>query len=349
MNQSTLVSVIVLAYNVGKFIEECLQSIISQSYVNLDIIVVINGKSPDDTEEISKKFARKDKRIRLIYNDKNSYLEIGRKLGLDAVKGEYFTLIDGDDCLPDDSIENLVKLIKSENADIATGLVEKFDKKIKFVQTPQNITDILKNSRNKYLPYSLLYMDFFLHGKLYKTSLYRDNPIELLKLRFPIAGESSVGDDAILHFQLSYYANKIVRENRVVHFFRNNSNSVTHNIKYKGFAGRFAAQMWLESFFKEKGLLEQPEIYIAFQSYSYVKLYYLLSSGGLQAFKDFPQDVNRLLYSNDLQRKEIKDYLKQWKLFYIVLVLFRTNKYLGDILGHRLLNYLRKIVKKYGK
>ncbi|KAA6302463.1 MAG: putative glycosyltransferase EpsJ [Candidatus Ordinivivax streblomastigis] len=121
-----MVSVIVLAYNVGEYIENCLHSIISQSYVNLDIIVVINGKSRDNTETIVEQMAQSDHRIRLVYNRENSYISDGRKLGLDAVKGEYFTFVDGDDYLPEDAVANLMSLMKVNDVDIVIGSIGAF-------------------------------------------------------------------------------------------------------------------------------------------------------------------------------------------------------------------------------
>jgi glycosyltransferase involved in cell wall biosynthesis len=341
------ISVIVLAYNVGKHLETCLQSIILQTYRNLDIIVVINGKSNDCTEEISKKYARKDSRVRLVYNNKNSSTGLGRATGLKEVEGAYFTFIDGDDCLPFDSLERLVNLIESENGDIAIGSFERFERNVIPIGKPSDDTKVKIFSNVEYLSHCLLYMDYLLHGKLYKTGLYKNNPVTGA-VDVAISDGVSIGDDVLLHLQLSNYASKIVYKDIVVHFYRMTPYSISNNLKYISFAGRFAAQLWIKSFFSDRDLWKQKEFYIAFKSYQYIGLYYLLSSGGLRAFKDFSVEVPELLYSKDFLIKEVNEYIRQWKIFYIVLSLFRKNKYAGHLLG-KCMNYIRRIIKRYAK
>ena len=126
MNTTPLVSIIILAYNVEQYIEECLTSIINQTYENLEVIVVINGKSKDKTEEIAQSFALQDNRVKFVYNQKNSVIGDGRILGMEAVAGTYFTFVDGDDCLPEGSIDYLVNLIEADKADVVIGETVRF-------------------------------------------------------------------------------------------------------------------------------------------------------------------------------------------------------------------------------
>lgn len=92
-----LVSVIVPIYNVEKYVRECLESIRSQSYKNIEVLMVNDG-STDKSPEICKEYEEKDKRFRL-YNKKNGGLSDARNYGLDRMKGEYVCFVDGDDMI----------------------------------------------------------------------------------------------------------------------------------------------------------------------------------------------------------------------------------------------------------
>ena len=113
------VSVLIPAYNVEQYIRMCLNSVINQTYGNLEIIVVNDG-STDSTPEIIDEFCRTDNRI-IVYNQKNSGLSATRNLLLTKFTGDYVFFLDSDDWLPLDSIEYLVRIIEETGADMATG------------------------------------------------------------------------------------------------------------------------------------------------------------------------------------------------------------------------------------
>ncbi|MBR1416215.1 MAG: glycosyltransferase [Bacilli bacterium] len=113
-----LISVIVPCYNVEKYISKCLDSIINQTYSNLEIILV-EDCSKDDTLKAIKKYLKKDNRIKLIQNKKNSGLSFSRNAGMKVANGKYLSFIDSDDYIDLNFYELLYKAIKKENADIA--------------------------------------------------------------------------------------------------------------------------------------------------------------------------------------------------------------------------------------
>ena len=118
-----LITVIINVYNGEKFINRCLDSVINQTYKNLDILIIDDG-STDNTYKLIKKY--KDKRIRVI-RQKNMGLSLARNVGLDNAKGDYLYFIDIDDYIELDTIEYLYKLIKKYKTNIsmaATCLVE---------------------------------------------------------------------------------------------------------------------------------------------------------------------------------------------------------------------------------
>ncbi len=111
-----LVSVIIPAYNIEDYIGRCLDSVISQTYKNLEIIVVDDG-SGDSTAKILDDYKEKDCRIKVIHK-KNSGVSSARNKGLDIASGDYIGFVDGDDLVDVNLYETLVKLIE-EGADIA--------------------------------------------------------------------------------------------------------------------------------------------------------------------------------------------------------------------------------------
>ena len=118
-----LITVIIDVYNGEKFINKCLDSVINQTYKNLDILIIDDG-STDNTYKLIKDY--KDKRIRVI-RQKNMGLSLARNVGLDNAKGDYLYFIDIDDYIELDTIEYLYKLIKKYKTNIsmtATCLVK---------------------------------------------------------------------------------------------------------------------------------------------------------------------------------------------------------------------------------
>lgn len=109
-------SVIVPVYNGEKYIKECLESIINQTYKDLQIIVVNDG-SQDNTEAIAREIADKDSRVQLI-NKENGGVSSARNLGLKYVKNEFLTFVDSDDTLDIDMYEILMKYTKNNDYDI---------------------------------------------------------------------------------------------------------------------------------------------------------------------------------------------------------------------------------------
>ncbi len=116
MDRQELISVIVPVYNVEKYLRRCIDSIINQTYKNLEIILVDDG-SPDSSGAICDEYAKKDSRIKVIHKE-NSGLSGARNAGIDAATGEYISFIDSDDYVNKDFCMILYKNIKADNSDI---------------------------------------------------------------------------------------------------------------------------------------------------------------------------------------------------------------------------------------
>lgn len=114
-----LISVIVPIYRVEKYLHRCINSIIKQTYKNLEIILVDDG-SPDNSGSICDEYAVKDSRIKVIHKN-NEGLGFARNAGLDCATGKYITFIDGDDYIGSKHIEKMYRSIKNTGTDTCLG------------------------------------------------------------------------------------------------------------------------------------------------------------------------------------------------------------------------------------
>ena len=118
MENEELISIVIPVYNVKNYLENCLDSVLNQTYKNIEIILVNDG-STDESNEICKKYAKIDKRISLI-NKENGGLSDARNVGVKSSKGDFITFIDSDDEVDVSYVEYLYDLCKEFNADIAS-------------------------------------------------------------------------------------------------------------------------------------------------------------------------------------------------------------------------------------
>lgn len=129
-----LISIIIPVYNVEKYLKQCLNSVISQTYQNLEIILINDGSS-DNSGEICKEFASKDSRIQYILTE-NSGPAAARNLGRKMAKGVYISFIDSDDFVPENFIEALHKSITQGNTKLAVCSIKQYRKdKTRFIKT----------------------------------------------------------------------------------------------------------------------------------------------------------------------------------------------------------------------
>nr|WP_317199874.1 glycosyltransferase [uncultured Psychrobacter sp.] len=111
-----LISVVIPVYNKEDYLEKCLDSVVNQTYLALEIILINDG-STDRSPLICKEYADRDSRIRFIDKD-NQGVSITRNLGIHSSKGDWLYFLDSDDFLEIDAFEILIKAAKSTNADI---------------------------------------------------------------------------------------------------------------------------------------------------------------------------------------------------------------------------------------
>lgn len=125
MRKHSLISVIVPIYKVQDYLKECIESIINQTYSDIEVILVDDG-SPDRCPQMCDEWAKRDSRIRVVHK-KNGGLSSARNAGLDVAKGEYISFVDSDDFICKDALENLYNRIKDDKSiGIISGLIYRY-------------------------------------------------------------------------------------------------------------------------------------------------------------------------------------------------------------------------------
>lgn len=210
-----LVSVVIPVYNVQNYIKKCLDSVLAQSYKNLELILVDDG-SKDDSGSICDTYALKDDRIKVIHK-KNGGLSDARNVGIEQAGGEYITFIDSDDFVAENMIELLYKSMEEHQADVAIG-----DALHVFDSAECSFSSVEKC--REYTPEEAIeemwYQTGFLPsawGKLYKRKLFSN-----LKFKVGIIFE----DIDIMH-EIFYAANKIVYNSSQLYAYVHRENSIT--------------------------------------------------------------------------------------------------------------------------
>lgn len=210
------ISVVIPVYNVEKYLSECLDSVVNQTYKNLQIIIVDDG-STDSSGKICDVYAEKDNRITVVHQ-KNAGAGAAKNTGLELIDGDYFSIIDSDDYIELDMYEKMVNSLEKYNADIVQCLFrnvyvnDSFDRKYKIKGNyPKVLTP--KNFLKEYL-YDWKYAIFA--NKVFKSSLLKD-------IRFPVGRKI---DDEFFTYKLICNSKKIVNIEDVLYSYRMRKTSV---------------------------------------------------------------------------------------------------------------------------
>ena len=179
-----LLSVIIPIYNVEKYLDKCILSVINQTYTNLEIILVDDG-SKDASRLICDKYAKQDNRIIVIHKE-NAGLSSARNKGLDVAKGEYIAFLDSDDYISEEMYEKLIDVIEFNNCDIAACAVQSvlengqvinkinYDNSLSLLSMPEVITDLYGQTKvrfevwNKVFTRQIIGKTRFILGQIYE-------------------------------------------------------------------------------------------------------------------------------------------------------------------------------------
>lgn len=211
-----LISVIVPCYKVEMYVASCINSIISQTYKNLEIILVDDG-SPDRSGMICEEYAAKDDRIKVIHKE-NGGLSDARNAAIDIAQGEYITFIDSDDTVSNDHIMTLFLLVEKYQCKLSVGQwqtykegtslrINQLDEKEICYDTPQEAVT------------AMFYQEEFDNAacvKLYHKSLFNN-------IRFP---KGLVFEDDYTVYQLLFMSDKVAYTNHITYYYLLRADSI---------------------------------------------------------------------------------------------------------------------------
>ncbi len=205
-----LISVIVPVYNGQEYLCDCINSLINQTYINLEIILIDDGSS-DDSGRICDKYADLDKRVKA-YHQQNLGLVSARRTGIELAKGEYITFVDSDDYIDLNTYEIIINKINESRPDLVLfGLVEEY---ADHRQRKKNyITEGWYNKEkitSDILPIMLSAGNYFDFGVLPNIVCKLINKELITKAKLDVDVDITIGEDAAHTFQLISFASDIL-------------------------------------------------------------------------------------------------------------------------------------------
>lgn len=219
-----LLSIIIPAYNIESYIGRCLESLIIQTYKNLEIIVVDDG-SKDNTLSIIKEYCNKDNRINVIHK-KNEGVSVARLTGMKKASGEYIGFVDGDDIVEKDMFEFLMNNAKKYGADIShCGYVMDF---------PDGHSDYYYNTGKRIAQNNFKGLEDLLEGKFVEPGLwnkiYKKNLIETYIRQNSMDYSIKNLEDLLVNYYLFKEAKLSIYEDRCKYHYTLRKSSAATNI-----------------------------------------------------------------------------------------------------------------------
>ena len=221
-NQCPLISIIVPVYNVEKYLNKCIASVVNQTYTNLEIILVDDG-SPDNCPAICDQWQAKDSRIKVIHQE-NGGLSVARNNGIDACSGSYVQFVDSDDYIEPNTVECLLQACLENNADVSCcGYVKEYANRLLY----HPLTDVRKCYEGEEILISAMKGTVFEHlawNKLWRRDLFDKN------CRFP---PGKCFEDSATTWKVLRKCSRVVCVPDVLYHYiaRKNSNSNTKSMK----------------------------------------------------------------------------------------------------------------------
>ena len=310
--EKDLISVIIPVYKVEKYLEKCIESIIKQTYTNLQIILVDDG-SPDNCGKICDEYAKKDLRIEVIHKA-NGGLSDARNVGISKAKGRYIGFVDSDDYIKEDMYEILLNLIKKYDADVSIcNLYDVIDGN-ECIRNKEN--GIREYSRLDILKEVLLDKNIqsYAWNKLYEKELFDE-------IKYPIGKKY---EDIGTTFYLFEKCNKIVVTSEPEYYYLKRADSLVNNVT-------------------ESTILDYTEIII--QRYLYIKQ----NIKELRKYNNYYLAKTLITAHNDIENLEnISEGMQQRykKLYELVLEIIKSNnKDIDELFSEEQKSALENLIK----
>lgn len=230
----TLISIIVPVYKSEKYIELCVNSILAQTYSNLEILLIDDG-SPDCCPKICDELAKKDERVKVVHKS-NGGASSARNIGLDYAVGDYICFVDSDDILPQNAISDLLQGIKSNHCQYAAGICGILNnKKVKNSISNEKIIDYTQNPE-ELLHYITQSGSYSPYSKIFDACVIRKNA-----LRYDENLKCS--EDALFIRQYLLYCSRIVLIPQIVYMYNTDNEESLSKKFYPDFCIYYSKKM----------------------------------------------------------------------------------------------------------
>lgn len=223
------ISVIIPVYNVEKYLDRCLESVVNQTYKNLEIILVDDG-SPDNSPRMCDEWAEKDSRIKVIHK-KNGGLSDARNVGVDNASGDWIYFIDSDDYIDLKTFEIMINAAINNDCDMAVAMYDNVVKDVVWHNDFGSKIDVMTSANYVKEYYDNVFNKQFLLGscqiiacnKLMKKSIAKEFPFPAGKLH----------EDEFTTYKLCYKCKKIAVVREALYFYIRHDSSITITKKTK--------------------------------------------------------------------------------------------------------------------
>ncbi len=250
-----LVSIVIPVYNTSKYLSQCLNSVINQTYKSLEIICVDDG-STDNSLSILKEYADKDSRIR-IFTKKNEGkgAASARNLGLANATGDYILFLDSDDFFELNMVEDVVNKAEEKNADVVIYKAQWFDDKqsrVTKIYEPIELQNVPANDPFCYkdIPDKIFQIgDLIAWNKMYKMDLIREYDLKFESI--------PISDDQYLPALAMVFAKRITYVDRIYVNYRFNTGSSQCDSQTKHPEAAYAATYSIVSKMREYGIYDE--------------------------------------------------------------------------------------------
>ena len=239
------ISVIVPVYNVDKYIEKCLDSLVHQTFdPSYFQIILVNDCSTDKSLSIIKKYLSKYKNIILINNNKNEGPGNTRNKGLKFAKGKYVFFLDSDDYISKTALSIVYNKAKKYNADVvAYNFTKVTESSKKFLPCRKDFDNLTKNKNNL--------IKKFLSAEIDGSVIFSFIKREILS-KNDILFQNIIHEDTPVIFQVYYFSEKIIKLNDIIYYKVFRDTSIVNNLTKKRISGLLTSFRIVLAFLKEK-------------------------------------------------------------------------------------------------
>lgn len=302
-----MISIIIPIYNVSQYLNECIQSVVNQSYKDFECVLIDDGSS-DGCEMICDQWAQKDSRIKVIHQS-NQGVSKARNRGISEAQGEYITFIDSDDWIAPNYLNELFQPIEKYNIDLVVcglqqhysdGTSKNYSYKTGIIKIEQQFTNEFTDINKKFLLFGPVI-------KLYKKSIIQEH-----KIHFPPA--YTYGEDLLFNYNYLEYVKAIYIVDQCLYHYRIIGSGTLSSIKrINQFEIDYAQWKILKDFFYRKKL---------WNDYSTFYLYHRLWWCIYDAILSFPER---------LKGKSIKYKIQYIKQIVSIKEVKQLSQYIKDI------------------